>query len=153
MAGWRFTAKRTVAHLSAVGVVAGSMVLAGGAPAGAAGQSVHGCPSGYVCLYKYDSYHGSRGLNRPDAELFTYGLHKIYGFTAYAGSTVDNQYGYYSPHNGQYFGAACYYRHANGTGFYTSDRGFPAQSVPHFDLYPINSVRLIKVTGSNGINC
>jgi hypothetical protein len=136
----------------AAAAAAGSLVALAG-PADAREASVHGCPSGYVCLYKYDNYRGVHGTNKPDAKLFTYGVHQIYGFTAAAGSTVDNQYGYYNPHDSyQYFGAACYYRHSNGTGFYTSDRGFPAQSNPHFDLLPVNSVRLVKITAKNRYN-
>ena len=147
----RSTFRLLGAALLAFPVVAVAQTSAAASPSG---PTVHGCPYGDVCLYKYDNYRGVNGTNHPDTKLFTYGVHAIYGFTAQAGSTVDNQWGYYNPHDRyQYFGAACYYRNSNGTNFYTEDRGFPAQSDPHFDLYPINSVRLIKVTGSNGINC
>ncbi len=145
----RLGRQRLTAVATAIAAGVAAFTLTSG-QAVASGTTVHGCPSGDVCLYKYDNYRGTRGVNKPDAKLYTYGVHRISGFTAAAGSTVDNQYGYYNPHDRyQYFGAACYYRHSSGTGFYTSDRGFPAQSNPHFDLLPINSVRLVKVTPGN----
>ncbi len=138
--GRRATAGATTAVLAAVfarraraamavALAAGALVAAQAAtasPARAAG-TVHGCPSGYVCIYPEN-----RGWNgdRPSLRFYTYGAHNL-----------RNQYGLHRVFNNQYgdaYVSLC--RGYNGTG-----GGVGVLGSPHaydFNLTPVNSIEL-----------
>ncbi|GHP01113.1 hypothetical protein KSF_111600 [Reticulibacter mediterranei] len=111
-------------------LLAVSLVFAGGvsaptahaAPAG----TIHGCPSGYVCIYPQNA--GWNG-DKPSLKYYYYGVYQL-----------SNQYGTHEIFNNQYSNAGfdlC--TDWNGT---VCDLGFSINSYGAVDLTPINSVRV-----------
>ncbi|GGW88540.1 hypothetical protein [Streptomyces lomondensis] len=81
------TKTATVATALAAGLV---LSIGGSANATQAAATIHGCPSGAVCLYPDDSWSG----DKPTYKFYSYGAHKIY-----------NQYGMKRIFNNQTGGA------------------------------------------------
>ncbi|MFF4079197.1 hypothetical protein ACIO87_23450 [Streptomyces sp. NPDC087218] len=119
---------RTVA--AAAVLAAGSVLTLGGSAAAAeagAAATIHGCPSGAVCLYP----NGSWANDKPTYIFYSYGAHKIY-----------NQYGIKRIYNHQTGGATarnCYDAAGNNCGGYQK-----ADTYADYDYTPYNSIRLVK---------
>lgn len=124
-------------------VTTAALVLAGAGPSQAAGSTIHGCPSGAVCVYPQNA--GWNG-DRPSLEFWSYGPHNL-----------SNQYGHHYVLNNQtddggfpaiailckgYNGANC-----TGTTYYQYSRS-SAKGVSwgNPDLTPINSI-VLTVSG------
>ena len=91
-----------------------------------AASSLHGCPSGAVCIYPQDAgYNG----DRPSDVYWSYGPHKLY-----------NQYGTHMVVNNQYGGAlATLCTGSDGTGCID---WLPAGGAVPAYLTPYNSIKL-----------
>ncbi|MDK0521139.1 hypothetical protein [Streptomyces sp. ML-6] len=117
---------RTVA--AAAVLAAGSVLTLGGSAAAAgAAATIHGCPSGAVCLYP----NGSWANDKPTYIFYSYGVHKIY-----------NQYGVKRIYNHQTGGATarnCYDAAGNNCGGHQK-----ANTYADYDYTPYNSIRLVK---------
>jgi hypothetical protein len=113
-----------IAKISAGMVLALGMSLATASPAAAA--TVHGCPTGYVCIYAQNAGWGN---DAPTHMFYYYGYYNL-----------SNQYGTHRVLNNQYDGAEALlclnYGGSNCT--YTLAAGYYID----FNLTPINSVRL-----------
>ncbi|MFF9592967.1 hypothetical protein ACF1FX_27805 [Streptomyces sp. NPDC014646] len=122
----RSTIGRTIA--AAAVLATGSVLsLGGGATAAEAAGTIHGCPSGAVCLYP----NGSWANDKPTYKFYSYAVHKIY-----------NQIGTKRIFNNQTGGATarnCY--DVNGTNCGGHQR---AGTYADYDYTPYNSVRLVK---------
>ena len=119
-----------VRTIIAIAVATVAVVAATASSAEAAG-TVHGCPSGYVCVYPQ-----SRGWNgdRPSLRFYTYRAHNL-----------SNQFGIHRVFNNQYGGAwAWMCRGYNGTGGLAGTLG--AGYFYDFNLTPINSIELAPRT-------
>ncbi|MFD0338293.1 hypothetical protein ACFVH0_06300 [Streptomyces sp. NPDC127117] len=117
---------RTVAAVAVV--AAGSVLTLGGnAAAAEAAATIHGCPSGAVCLCPK----GSWANDEPTCILYGYGAHKI-----------CNQYGTKRIHNHQTGGATarnCHDAAGNNCGGYQQ-----ANTFADYDYTPYNSIRIVK---------
>ncbi|MFF2011882.1 hypothetical protein ACFVWY_22755 [Streptomyces sp. NPDC058195] len=117
---------RTVAAAAVVAAGA-SLSLGGSATAAGAAATIHGCPSGAVCLYP----NGSWANDKPTYIFYSYGVHKIY-----------NQVGTKRIYNHQTGGATarnCYDAAGNNCGGYQK-----ADTYADYDYTPYNSIRLVK---------
>ncbi|NUV67258.1 MULTISPECIES: hypothetical protein [unclassified Streptomyces] len=122
----RGTITRTA--MAATALATGAMLTMGGtASAAQAAGTIHGCPSGYVCLYPGAGWNG----DKPSHKFYKYGTHKIY-----------DQYGKKRWFNNQTGGAKAYRcKGSNGTNCGGNQR---AGTYYDHDFTPINSVKLAK---------
>lgn len=114
--------------MAATALATGAVLTLGGtANAAEAAGTIHGCPSGAVCLYPNASWNG----DKPSHRFYSYGTHKIY-----------NQYGKKRWFNNQTGGAKAYRcKNSNGTNCGGNQR---AGTYYDHDFTPINSVKLAK---------
>lgn len=120
----RSTITRTA--IAATALATGAVLTLGGtATAVEAAATIHGCPSGAVCLYPNASWNG----DRPSHAFYSYGTHRIY-----------DQIGMKRWFNNQTGGAKAY-RCTGSTG--TGCGGNQAAGTYYdYDFTPINSVKL-----------
>lgn len=115
--------------IAAAGVLAAGSVLSlgGSATAAEAAGTIHGCPSGAVCLYPGSGWNS----DRPTYIFYSYGAHKIY-----------NQTGFKRLYNNQTGGATarnCYDAAGTNCGGYQK-----AGTYYDYNYTPYNSIRLVK---------
>lgn len=128
------SAKRILATVAAA-VVAAVGLVAGAQPASASNVTVHGCPSGYFCIYPRDA--GWNG-DRPSVRHAAYGPHNLV-----------NQIGTHRILNNQYGGAwvsLCNLYNGKATGSYVS---YGQDQWRDVNLTPINSV-VLHLAASGG---
>jgi hypothetical protein len=136
--GFPGSKERALTHRSirklALYVAAATAAVAGvvsvPASADAATYTVHGCPSGYLCVYPQNA--GWNG-DRPSLKYYSYGYHNIH-----------NQYGTHRVLNNQYGGAYAWLCPGyNGT----ASGPYEGMSQDHwgdYNLTPINSIVLSR---------
>ncbi|MGW6723983.1 hypothetical protein [Streptomyces sp. NPDC054995] len=124
----RGTITRTA--LAATALATGAVLTLGGtatANVAQAAGTIHGCPSGAVCLYPGAGWNG----DKPSHAFYAYGTHKIY-----------DQYGTKRWFNNQTGGAKAYRcKGSNGT---DCGGNQVAGTYYDYDFTPINSVKLAK---------
>ncbi|MFB6815820.1 hypothetical protein ACFCV8_14900 [Streptomyces sp. NPDC056347] len=116
---------RTVAAAAVIAAGA-SLSLSGSASAASAAATIHGCPSGAVCLYPNAGW----ANDKPTYIFYSYGAHRIY-----------NQYGMKRIYNHQTGGATarnCYDVAGNNCAGYQK-----ADTYYDYDYTPYNSIRLV----------
>ncbi|MFE4469761.1 hypothetical protein ACFRFH_13185 [Leifsonia sp. NPDC056824] len=120
--------KRTIVGAILASVFIGAFGLA--APANAAG-TVHGCPSGYFCIYPDSGWNG----DKPSHKYFKYGSYNLSG-----------QLGNHRVLNNQTDGAKVgFYTGYDGTGeLRTVVFTFEWWWDTNVNLTPINSIKLVK---------
>ncbi|MER5984692.1 hypothetical protein [Streptomyces sp. NPDC001787] len=121
--------RRFVRAAAALTFAAGAVLVTGAgaqaADAGTQAVTVHGCRSGYVCIYPKASWNS----DSPELEFLTYGAHNLVNHTGMH-RVFNNQTGGASVQLcKKYDGGDC------GT------KGFPGQYTDA-DLTPINSIKL-----------
>ena len=134
------------AHAAALtAATAAALVLAGAGPSQAAGSTIHGCPSGAVCVYPENA--GWNG-DRPSLEFWSYGPHNLsnqYGHHY----VLNNQTDWLPPGGGYAAAMAGGYTGYNTTGtlswtlinyIHRGAGGYAASA--NLDLTPINSIDL-----------
>lgn len=119
----KLKAMRTAAALA---LAVGTMTAVGATQAQAAAQAtVHGCPSGYVCLYPGAGWNG----DRPTHKYYTYGYHNM-----------SNMFGTYRIFNNQtdnaWMRTCTGYNGTGCQGYLYAGRAFDK------DMTPINSIVL-----------
>jgi hypothetical protein len=122
-----------------------ALVLIGAGPSQAAGSTIHGCPSGAVCVYPENA--GWNG-DRPSLEFWSYGAHNL--SNQYGNHYVLNNQTDWVPPGGGYAAAmATGDTGYNGTGtqswtlinyIHSGAGGYSAWG--NFNLTPINSIDL-----------
>jgi hypothetical protein len=114
---------------AAAALAAGAMLTLGLVVAPAAeAATLHGCPSGYVCIYPENAGWNN---NRPSHKYYNYGTYNL-----------SNQYGHHYVFNNQTGGAKVrLYTGYNATG--GSAVVNPGTQV-NYNLTPINSIKLYK---------
>lgn len=95
-----FTTRRVISTLAGL-AVASTLGFAGSSPAQAAGATIHGCPSGAVCVYPQNA--GWNG-DKPSLEFFSYGAHNLSNQVGHH-YVLNNQYDWVPP-GGQGWAAA-----------------------------------------------
>ncbi|MEU6925948.1 hypothetical protein [Streptomyces sp. NPDC046631] len=117
----------TTAATAALVAGGSALSLGGSAAAAGAAATIHGCPSGAVCLYP----NGSRANDKPTYIFYSYGAHKIY-----------NQLGTKRIYNHQTGGATarnCYDAAGTNCGGYQQ-----VNTYADYNYTPYNSIRLVK---------
>ncbi|MGW8988024.1 hypothetical protein ACWGQ9_35920 [Streptomyces parvus] len=121
----RGTITRTA--MAATALATGAVLtMSGTANSAEAAATIHGCPSGYVCVYPTASWKGG-----PSLKFYKYGTHPI-----------SNQFGMKRFFNNQTGGAKAYMcKGSNGTKCSGNQR---AGTYYDYNFTPINSIKLAK---------
>ncbi|MEV0400922.1 hypothetical protein [Actinoallomurus sp. NPDC050550] len=116
-------------RLSTVGIIVSAMAVPATITATAANAAtIHGCPSGYVCIYPGAGWNN----DQPSNEYYKYGCYKLYN--QYGTHRVLNNQTGYAPTDG-YTSSNC----STGFEYYIASGGAWAD----VNLTPVNSIDLV----------